>query len=176
MLGDPVDIELERRRRVVRSPGATFSALGLGLASRGGSSPERASGLAGIGGRRGEQRVDEGAVGGGAELPDHQSHLHAEEPMKPNLYDTATAACLCLRCDRTSTRRKGSDLRPKDARGGDAVLEGLDARLVGDHRLHHRFAAEGDLVWTGGAADDGEPSRLHARRNVRPHRLPPSFT
>lgn len=66
MLGDPIDIEVERG--VLRS----FSLGGLGL--RGGAEYGAGRGV-GVGGRRGEEGVDEGTVGGGAELAYDEAHL-----------------------------------------------------------------------------------------------------
>lgn len=69
VLGDPFDIEVERGVRGGRSFAAALGRLGLG----GGA--ERACGGGGVGERRGEQRVDEGTVGGRAELADDEAHL-----------------------------------------------------------------------------------------------------
>ena len=69
MLGDPVDIEVERRGGVGRG---SFGGLGVG-----GRAEEGASGSAGIGGRRGDEGVGEGTVGRGAELADDEPHLRS---------------------------------------------------------------------------------------------------
>jgi hypothetical protein len=65
VLGDPVNIELERG--VLRS----FSLGGLGL----GGSMKGARWGVGVGGRRWEEGIDEGAIRGGAELADDEPHL-----------------------------------------------------------------------------------------------------
>lgn len=69
VLSDPFDIEVERG---VRGRGALGAALGrLGL----GGGAEGACGGGGVGERRGDERVDEGTVGGCAELADDEAHL-----------------------------------------------------------------------------------------------------
>ena len=69
VLGDPIDIELKSGV----SGGRGFGLGGLGL----GGGAEGACGGRGFGGRRGKEGVDEGTVGGGAELADDEAHLEA---------------------------------------------------------------------------------------------------
>lgn len=71
VLGDPFDIEVERG---VRGGGGRASAAALGRLGLGGGA-EGACGGGGVGERRGEQGVDEGTVGGCAELADDEAHL-----------------------------------------------------------------------------------------------------
>lgn len=71
VLGDPIDIELERGVRGGR--GFALGWLGLGGGAEG------ACGGGGFGGRRGEEGVDEGTVGGGAELADDEADLEENQ-------------------------------------------------------------------------------------------------
>jgi hypothetical protein len=74
VLGNPIDIELKSGVR----GGRGFGLGGLGLGGR----AEGACGGPGFGGRRGKEGVDEGTVGGSAELADDEAHLEANRIIK----------------------------------------------------------------------------------------------
>ena len=76
MLGDPIDIDDEGRDRIGRRSGG--AALGrLFLVGGGGGAREGAGGLAIVGGRSGEEIVDESAIQAPAELSHQQPHLRS---------------------------------------------------------------------------------------------------